>query len=138
MRSTIMLAAVLAVAPSARAQDANGRFVMSPTPDGYLKMDTRTGAVSQCTRQGGDYQCRLTPDERTALQDEIDRLSRENAELRSRVAGGPAPALPTPAPGEAKPSGPSDADIDRALTVMERFLRRFKDILRDEPTQNRL
>ncbi len=122
-----LLAAPLAVA---RAQDGNGRYAMSPTVDGYLKLDSRTGAVTHCQRDGTAFRCTLVPDERNALQDEIDRLSRENAELRSRVASGGA-APPAPPAGAPPSTGPSDQDIDRALTLMERFLRRFKDIMRE-------
>jgi hypothetical protein len=116
---------------AAAAQDANGRYSMSTTADGYLKLDSRTGAVTHCEREGAAFRCTLVPDERNALQDEIDRLSRENADLRNRLAaaGGtaPPPAAAVPPPSAA----PSDQDIDRALTLMERFLRRFKDIMRE-------
>jgi hypothetical protein len=33
------------------------------------------------------------------------------------------------------PSGPRDEEIDRALDVMERFLRRFMNILREQKPQ---
>jgi hypothetical protein len=65
----------------------------------------------------------------SALQVEIDRLRQENAELRGQ--------LTQRAPGlrpdqRTKPQLPTDQEIDRALDVMQRFLRRFMGILRDE------
>ena len=121
------------------AQDANGRFAMTPTPEGFLKLDSRTGVVSQCLRQCASYECRLIPDERAALQDEIDRLTRENAELKSRAAGLSPPSTGTtppkpgdPAPGAPQQSLPSDTEVDRALSIMERVIRRFKDIIRED------
>jgi hypothetical protein len=125
---------VLVLGP-ARAQDANGRYVMSPTQDGFLKLDTRTGDVSECRRSEGGFRCTLTPDERTALQAEVDRLTQENATLRQSMAG--AGVTPPPAP-QAKPgpnAGPSDQEFDRALTLMERFLRRFMTIMKDDPAK---
>jgi hypothetical protein len=117
---------------AAAAQDGNGRYAMSPTPDGYLKLDSRTGSVTHCQREGAAFRCTLVPDERNALQEEIDRLSRENADLKNRLAaaGGSAPPPSADAPPPSS-STPSDQDIDRALTLMERFLRRFKDIMRE-------
>lgn len=140
MRRLILAAALCCaggLAP-AFAQDANGRYVMQSTPEGFLKMDSRTGAVSQCARQGDAYQCRLVPDERNAMQEEIDRLRRENADLRGRIAGqGIAPPA-APAPGQATPALPPDSEVERALSIMERFIRRFRDIMREDPGDQKL
>jgi hypothetical protein len=118
---------------SAQAQEANGRYVMSPTTDGFLKLDTRTGDVSECRRADGGFRCTLTPDERTALQAEVDRLTQENASLRQSLAaaGGTPPVAPQAKP--APNTGPSDQEFDRALTLMERFMRRFMTIMKDDP-----
>src|SRR3954463_92127 len=82
----------------AGAEDGDGRYHLSPTPDGYLKLDSHSGAVSECTRGPSGYQCRLVPDEQAALQAEIDRLAKENAALREQLAKADAP-LPE-RPGE--------------------------------------
>jgi hypothetical protein len=117
----------LGFAQGALAQDNDARFSMTPTADGYLKLDRRTGVVSQCTKQDSLFRCTVVPDERHALQDEIDRLSRENAELRARLD-----AAATAGSGAAKPPAlPSEAELDRALSLMERALRRFKDMMRE-------
>ena len=109
------------------ADDANGRYALAPLDGGVVKLDTRTGAITECRRKDDALSCALATDERQRLQNEIDRLSRENAELRARpptppITGNiekPAPALP------------SDEEVDRALSLMERFLRRFKTIMRE-------
>jgi hypothetical protein len=122
----------------AGAQDTgvNGRYVMSPTSEGFLKLDSRTGEVSECKRQASGFQCTLVADERTALQGEIDQLSRENASLRETLAKNgvtPPAASAPPAPGAATPGTPSDRDFEHAMDLMERFLRRFMSIVREEP-----
>ncbi len=64
--SALVLAAAPAVAqaPAAQPSAANdGRFVLRDTPDGLLRMDSRTGAISLCTRTGGSLACRLVPDD---------------------------------------------------------------------------
>jgi hypothetical protein len=128
---TIVLAAsafALGIAGVA-AQDHDGRFTMVPTSDGFLRLDGRTGLVSQCMKRESGFRCEVVPDERHALQDEIDRLGRENADLRSRL--GAASPSSGGATGKPVPSLPSDAELDRALSLMERVLRRFKDIMRE-------
>ncbi|MFO1149687.1 MAG: hypothetical protein U1E62_15020 [Alsobacter sp.] len=136
LSAMIALLGALPASGAARAQDANGRYVMSPTQDGFLKLDTRTGDVSECRRADGGFRCTLTPDERTALQGEVDRLTQENASLRQSLAGA---GVTPPAAPQAKPApnagGPSDQEFDRALTLMERFLRRFMTIMKDDPSK---
>ena len=97
MRIPVLVAFVTAALTGpAGAEDGDGRYRLSPTPDGYLKLDSRSGAVSECKRGPDGYQCRLVPDEQAALQAEIDRLAKENAALREQLAtAGPPPARET-------------------------------------------
>lgn len=62
----------------------NGRYTMSQTGDGFLRLDTRTGAMSACTNKNG-WVCRVVPDERAALDAEIGRLQRETASLAAQL-----------------------------------------------------
>lgn len=114
------------------AQEAgNGRFSMSPTAEGYLKLDSRTGEVTECRRNGDQgYRCTLTPDERSALQGEIDRLAADNTALKSALKD---KGMEPPAGGRdaVSPSGPSDQDFDRAMSLMERFMRRFMAVMKE-------
>jgi hypothetical protein len=135
----LVLASVLlaSLAPGlARAEEAGaGRYTMSPTQDGYLKLDTRTGDVTECRRSDQGYRCMLSPDERTALQAEIDRLAGENAGLRQALQD--KGVAPPPAVGRT-PGGtvPSDQEFDRALSLMERFMRRFMAIVREDTVKD--
>ena len=92
----LVLGAFVAVALTgpAGAEDGDGRYRLSPTPDGYLKLDSRSGAVSECKRGPDGYQCRLVPDEQAALQAEIDRLAKENAALKGNSWPQQVPACP--------------------------------------------
>jgi hypothetical protein len=129
---------------------SDSRFSITPMEDGYLKLDGRTGVVSECRRENGEFACTLVPDERQALQEEIDRLALEVADLRGQLAARgmmePGPGItdlpadeppvavtpPTPGP---RAELPDDREIDRALDLMERFMRRFMNIIREEETQ---
>ena len=47
---------------------------MSPVADGVIRLDTRTGAISNCTNSPSGWACYLSPDERKAMDEEIGRL----------------------------------------------------------------
>ncbi|ABQ33110.1 hypothetical protein [Bradyrhizobium sp. BTAi1] len=64
-----------------------GRYTMSTTPDGVVRLDTRTGAVSTCNNNAGSgWACYAVPDERAALDAEIGRLQAENEKLKAQLA----------------------------------------------------
>jgi hypothetical protein len=131
--AALVVPALVVLASAAAAQEqANGRFSMSPTAEGYLKLDSRTGDVTECQRNGDQgYRCTLTPDERSALQAEIDRLAGENVALREAMKSqGLTP--PGGGSGSAGARAPSDQEFDRAMTLMERFMRRFMNLMKEE------
>ena len=80
-------ALVLALTGAAMAQSApdteNGRYTLAPASDGFLRLDTRTGASSICADKGNGWACLAMPDERAALDSEIGRLSRDNERLKA-------------------------------------------------------
>jgi hypothetical protein len=125
-------------AETPRADAGQARFSFTPVTGGMLRLDSRTGQVSHCTLGNGDYACRTVPDDRVALEDEIRRLTDENARLRADLAakGG------APSAGEAKKSEslvdrlPSEQEIDKAMGVLEGIMRRMMRIMRDETAPN--
>jgi hypothetical protein len=148
------LAAVVAtsgglVAAQSAPDGENGRYSMTPIPEGVLRLDTRTGTMSTCTRNGAGWACYAVPDERTAMDAEIGRLQAENEKLRARLAsrdgtvqGKVDEALPKgtlPKSDKAAPKVaenerkieiplPSDQDMDRVMSFVERAWRRLVDI----------
>lgn len=121
-------ACLIAGSAQAQAPGENGRYSMSPVEGGFLRLDTRTGEVSMCRPAGDDVRCRAAPDDVAALQSEIDRLAKENAELKARVAG----VSPTP-----PPNSRTREEMDRAFDYAERFMRRMMRVLRDDPPPDR-
>lgn len=119
MRTTVLLTMATLACTSALAQTSDARRRMYPTQDGFLEIDPRNGAISECKRAQDGYRCeRIT---------QGDALLKEDSTPRTQ-----APAAPAPPMAERRSRGPTDEDIDRALDVMERFLRRFMGILREE------
>ncbi len=121
------VAAVLMFAVSAQAQettDTSGRYAMKDVDDGLLRLDTQSGEVSHCRKLNTAWTCSAVADDRTALQDEITRLQKENEALRQKQASADAMAKSE----EGKSSDlPSDADLDKIMSFMEKFMRRFFD-----------
>jgi len=150
-RSVIILAlAVTAIAAPVRAQPTpdseNGRYTFSQVHDGTLRLDTRTGAVSICAKKDAGWACNTVPDERQALESEIGRLQRENGELKKDML---ARGLPLPGGVAGGPPAnqrelnlkvplPSDAEIDRVTSALERMWRRLQEMLQKTPNSDKI
>jgi len=135
--------AAIAGAPEAE----NGRYTLSTTADGALRLDTRTGAVSTCSNSGAGWACYAVPDERTAMDAEIGRLQAENEKLKAELAareptvsGKTEEVLPKsdslkksePKIAETERKIeiplPSDRDMDRMMSFLEKAWRRLMEM----------
>jgi hypothetical protein len=74
---------------------SNPRFAYHKIDDGYLRLDLRSGEVATCRPQPGGWTCTLAAEERTALENEIARLQRDNALLKNALLEH---GLPLPSP----------------------------------------
>ena len=149
LAATTVIATVVSgglVAAQSAPDGENGRYSMTPIPEGVLRLDTRTGTVSTCTKNGSGWACYAVPDERTALDAEIGRLQSEVEKLKGQIAAGPTvsgkidEALPKSDPlKKAEPKVaegdrkfeiplPSDQDLDRAMSFLEKAWRRLIDM----------
>jgi len=148
----IVAAAVVGLGMSGAAAQSmpdteNGRYALSPAADGMVRLDTRTGAVSNCSNSGTGWACHAVPDERAALDAEIGRLQAENERLKGQLAERDQAAAkksdealpksdslkkaePKLADGERKIEIPlpSDQDVDRMMSFVERAWRRLIDM----------
>jgi hypothetical protein len=86
-----------------------------------LCLDKESGVVSFCTVKEGLSLCRVAADERAALEEEIAKLRRENAELKQSLS-------PAPKVGADK----KEEEFERALSFTERFIRRMMRVFREE------
>jgi len=132
MRAITTLALTFAFTGFALAAESDspaGRYSMTPTTNGFLRLDTQTGAVSLCVAKEAGAECRAAADDRAALSDEIDRLSKRNAELEGRLAGA----------GSRSPLNalPSREDFGKAMDYAEDFMRRMMRVLREDERPQR-
>src|SRR5262249_40181433 len=121
----------------------NGRYALQSSSDGVIRLDTRTGVVSSCNNSLSGWACYVVPDERKAMDEEIGRLRAENenlkAQLASRDSGAKVDealpkldkqAAPKSADGDRKIEIPlpSDQDVDRVMSFLERAWRKLIDM----------
>ena len=125
----------------------DGRYAFHRRGEGFVRLDSRTGQVSQCGWSPNSWSCKVVPDERMALESEINRLQRDNAELKKSLlshglelpsgivaeapVAPPVPPATVPDPSVKEPKMPSDAELDRAFSFMKNVWRRLVDMMVD-------
>ena len=131
----VVIAALASSLAPARAQEAagpsdNARYTFHRVQDAFLRLDARTGQVSHCGWTIDGWFCRVVPDERMALETEIDRLQTGNIALKKELL---ARGLPLPDGIKADPPVsrdhevklPGGAELDRTAGFMEKVWRRM-------------
>lgn len=127
MRPIVIAAAAIFVSQAvAGAQAADERYRLEKTQNGYVRMDTQTGAMSICEERNGQLVCKLAADERDAYQDQIERLQSSLKALDDRVT-----ALEKGEPTIRAPGLPTEEEFEKSMGYMERFFRRFMGMVRD-------
>ena len=130
----------------AAGEEAAGRYTMSPTDDGFVRLDTQTGRMSLCRRSDGGWACEPMADGSSTIggndSTDVAELRRENADLKAEIARlegmlGLRDGTPG-AGGEGKPpaerrefSLPTEKQVDEALDYFANILKKFQDRLKD-------
>ena len=124
----IPAAFLVATAAAVPAQENPGRFAMKDIEGGILRMDTKTGRISQCKKKDGEWACESIADDSAGLEDRISELKRENEALRAMLADAEKALLATRDKAAEKAKKlPNDEELDRVMAFIERFMRRFFD-----------
>ena len=121
IRSLPLAAVAILLAGSAQAE-GEGRYRMDKTESGLVRLDTVTGEVSLCREKEGQIVCRMAADERAAFEKELDFLTKRIEALEKGGASGRTAA---------KPTFPTDEEIDRTMTIMEKMMQRFMGIVKN-------
>ena len=133
MRASPILVGALLLALPALANDS-ARYAIEPAEEGFVRLDTATGAASHCTRTNGVWRCAAVADERrtfeatiaaltekvAALTTEVTRLKAELGEARAALAEAEA-ALAAPAPTPtvvAEPAGFAETLVQRFVKMV--------------------
>jgi hypothetical protein len=133
-----------AAADEAPPDTANGRYIFNKIADGqgggYLRLDTQTGEVAQCSQRSVGWACEAAPEDRAVFENEIARLRSENAALKKDILSRGLPLPPGAMPESVGQNGepqnsmpnlrlPSDADVDRVMSFVGRVWRHFVDAI---------
>jgi hypothetical protein len=121
----VSVALALFATAGTHAQDAE-RYRLEKSADGFVRMDTQTGAMSICQEQSGQLVCKMAADERRAFQDEVERLQGEVKSLDGRVT-----KLENSLTARMESKLPTEEEFDKTMSYMERFFRRFMGIAKE-------
>ncbi len=99
------------------AEADTSRFQLERSGDHFVRLDKQTGAMSLCEEKDGALVCRMAADERAAYEQELDRLSARVTALENKSI--------------VNKALPSDAEIDRSIGIMERWMRSFMGIVKE-------
>lgn len=110
--------ALLVFVSGSAALGQEGRYVMQRADDGFVRLDTQTGEMSLCRQQDEQFVCRMSADDRRALEaeislleDRIARLEADNPNRRDDLA--------------------TEDEIDRTMGIMENMMRRFMGVIEE-------
>ena len=81
----LILAATCAAAFAEDAAPAPGRYAIRPADDGFVRLDTQTGAVTHCGQQDGVWHCDILAEDTAATDQRLAALAAEVLALRHEV-----------------------------------------------------
>ena len=142
LRSLLVLVGGYLVLGPALAQQAgsdHGRYQIAPDGDGFVRLDTETGALSHCERSDGVWQCAVVVEDRVEIDRRIAALQEEMASLKANLEelGNRLTALedgldqPERSPPGDGLSAQQEQELDEALSFAERMMQRFFDMIRE-------
>jgi hypothetical protein len=135
--AAVIAATILSAA--ARAEDAttpetaDARYSFHKVADGFLRLDKQTGEVAMCGPQAVGWACVAAPEDRAVLENEIERLRKDNAALKEDLL---AHNLPLPSGVALEPAAdhsgkdlklrlPNSADLDHVMTLVSHVWHRL-------------
>lgn len=149
VRTILFLAGGLLLGWPAMAEEtapSPGRYQFAPDGDGFVRLDTESGAVAYCGKSEAGWRCDVVADEFdsriVAMQQELAELKAELKDMGERLAlladeGDATGEAPPVARNE--PSAEEEREFEQALSFAERMMQRFFDMIRElkneEPPQ---
>ncbi|MDH3742166.1 MAG: hypothetical protein OER56_11280 [Hyphomicrobiales bacterium] len=132
MPSMVFVMLVTGIAAASAAQQT-GRYILKQTSDGFLRLDTETGAVAHCLKRDSRWQCDSLKAGGAGQDPDIARLKKQNEELKKRVA-----RLEETVRSMTRQAGkpktklelPSDEELDEMMGFLEKLVSRFMQFAR--------
>ena len=143
-RISVAMWMIAAMTVTAAAEDGKaGRYTMSPSADGFVRLDTQTGEMSLCSKVADDWACRPMANANKAASgdsSEIAALRQENEELRAEIKkldemlglGDKDGKSPVPhRPGGSNFQLPTEKQVDEALDYFTNMIKKFQEKLKE-------
>jgi hypothetical protein len=117
--------------PERPINDSGSRYSFVRVDDGFLRFDLKTGQVAYCNSHADGWSCQAVPENRSALEREVNSLKDEVAALKRQIEDlrepppprPPAQIPPTqtapPAQGDITRDTPGHDDIARAKAMLQ-------------------
>jgi hypothetical protein len=123
-----------ALADESPPENNEGRYIFNKVADGYLRLDSKTGEVSLCSRHAVGWACIAVPKDRAVLENEITRLRAENGTLKKDLLGRGLPLPPgtmpeQPRTGDGQSYGRDHTNFGRVMTFVDRLWHRLVDAI---------
>jgi hypothetical protein len=122
-RLLIVTMTVMLSGSTASAAELAGRYALEKVEQGFLRLDSETGAMALCSAKAGVWECAAVTDRGLDLTGELGRLKAENDRLKARVAELEKTGLSTKLP--------SDQEVDRMMDIFGKMFERFLDFTRE-------
>jgi hypothetical protein len=137
---TLLLAILTLSTPinGAFAEENSSRYTMIESKNGIIRLDKKTGAMSNCKKSTNGWSCRQIKEtsgaDKLANQDNNDQffselqkaneeLEKENQILKQKIANLELGIKNDPT--DKKLKLPTDEEVDEAITYMEKMIRKF-------------
>jgi hypothetical protein len=140
--ATLVLTATVPAEETPAPPSGEARYSFHKVADGYVRLDTVTGAVALCSRQPVGWACVAAPEDRVVLENEIERLHRENAALKQALLsrGLTLPPGATPEPADDNSDSitlrlPNNADLDHFVAFIGRVWHRLVEAIANAQNQ---
>lgn len=131
--AVIGMAVVTGAGATEEPSDENGRYTLSPVEGGFLRLDTRSGNMSLCTKAVQSWACEPVKNSGgsvEALQEENNALREHIKSLEEGMAannGGTENGYPTEPPAGSMTQLPTEKEIDQAFDYVERMYKKLRD-----------
>jgi len=132
-----------APADSSMEKVSEGRFSFYRVDGGFLRFDSQAGQIAFCNSHNSGWACEAVPENRGALEKQVDRMRAEIAELKQQLKAHEEPPRPPreipsppPTPPAASPPGgdstalPGRDEFARAAAALQEAWNRFVEMVK--------
>ena len=121
--SAIVIVTAMLTGSAVNAAEVSGRYVLEKVEQGFLRLDSETGAMALCAAKAGVWECQTIKDQGRDLSADVAHLKTENEKLKKRIAELEKSAGTTKLP--------TDQEVDRMMDVFGKMFDRFLDFARE-------